>query len=172
MHEAGTRVWRFDDETKPSPEKVDPQFSQDTVDPLEAGCARALADVIKHDTDSNYATMAAREFLAMWRFVEDRKPQPTFMSPLHAGVVREDERKRIKKIISFMITERIRLMSSFANEDAVAVMESSLVLSTLQEVLDAIDPPSGPMKPPPVAAREATDKSPGQRGYTSEQCAA
>src|SRR5574337_712248 len=146
MHDACERVWKYDDDgPNPAPEKSDPE----TVDPLESGCARALADVLKYDTNSNYATMAAREFLAMWRFVENQRPVSTVMSPLHAGIVRKDERLRIQLIIRDMITDRLRFIGLLSPECA---RERTLAIGALQEVLDAIDPPFGPIPPQPAAA--------------------
>lgn len=145
MHDACERLWKFDDAaTKPEP---------DTADPLEAGCARALADVLKYDTDSNYATMAAREFLAMWRFVmrgveEGCLPIDRQLEEAE-DIGRIYERARITQIIGAMITERLRFIGLLSPECA---RERTLALGALQEVLDALDPCAGPMKPPPVAA--------------------
>lgn len=155
MAEVGTRLWKEDD-AGPRP------FAPETVDPLETGCARALAHALKHDSDSDYATMAAREFLVMWRFVTsgaDKTQKIEIDDVEWWGAFKE--RKRISKIIRAMITERLRFIGLVSAECA---RERTLALGALQDVLDAIDPPTAPVPPLPVAAREFTD--------STEKCAA
>ena len=152
MHEAVTRIWKEDDD---GPKPCAPE----TVDPLEAGCARALEPAMKHDCDADYATSAAREYLAKWRFVTEpgagakgTPPAPQQHVIKHAEWLgRVSEKARIKTIIRVMITERLRLIGLMADD---AVKEIALTLAALQEILDAIDPPNGPMPPRPMAAFE------------------
>jgi hypothetical protein len=102
-----------------------------TVDPMEAECANALRREVP-SAGKLYATESAREFLAMYRLVERKKP-----SPVPQMLAEIDECTRIVKLIRSKLGAHIRYIDDMNNSD---IIRSAAAACALQGILDEIDP--------------------------------